>query len=173
MLVQPKTWFPSNEIQKSPNPSNDPLCLHRYFLWHLGIRHHYLLNASACHAYFALYTRVSLCWQNGGTGLIQMASAHHLAYKLETWNKSNCKPPPLDLRTIQCGESGDCKTMLVLQFAIIMYSGRQTIRIRGNQNGSPCFVYLSPSFWYPFLFCKGFFVHFFGESKQPIAVNLS
>jgi len=25
MLAQARMWFPSNEIQKSPNPSNDPL----------------------------------------------------------------------------------------------------------------------------------------------------
>ena len=24
--VQAKMWFPSNEMQKSPNPSNEPLC---------------------------------------------------------------------------------------------------------------------------------------------------
>ena len=26
MLVQAKTWFPSNEMQKSPNLTNEPLC---------------------------------------------------------------------------------------------------------------------------------------------------
>ena len=31
MPVQAKTWFPSKEMQKSPNPSNEPLCISKRF----------------------------------------------------------------------------------------------------------------------------------------------
>ena len=40
MPVQAKTWFPSNEMQKSPNLTNEPLCLHKsslsleFAIWH-------------------------------------------------------------------------------------------------------------------------------------------